>query len=63
MKGGIRMHKILLRAIRKVEMPKGRVNLTSEVAKTIGLTEQENTVLVTVYEDKIVITKEKRNND
>lgn len=56
------MRKILKRIIRKVELPKGRINLSADALKSIGIDEDNCTVMITVYDDKIVITNENTSN-
>lgn len=50
---------IVARAKRNVERDKVRVSLPKEAFEALGITPQENTVIVTVYSDKVVITKDK----
>ncbi len=50
-------NKILERNERVIQKNKPRVSISQKGLEVLGITEENNKVIVTVYEDKIVITK------
>ena len=50
-------NEIKYRYTRKVDINKQRVVIGAEAVKSLGLEEKNNDVIVTVYDNKIVITK------
>ena len=52
-------NEILKRDTKKVDMDKSRVYIGREAVESLGLTDGDNKVVITIYNDKVVITKKK----
>ena len=52
-------NEIKCRKIRKVDLGKSRIILGIEAVENLKLKEGENQVVITIYENKVVITKKK----
>lgn len=52
-------NEIKYRSTRKIDFNKNRLNLNKDYFNAIGVTKENPLVVVTIYDNKIVITKKK----
>ena len=54
------MNRILYRSERKVDVSRTRIQVGTDALKALKITKYDCDVIITAYEDKIVITKKQK---
>ena len=57
------MNRILYRSERKVDVSRTRIQVGIDALKALKITKDDCDVIVTAYEDKVIITKKPKDND
>ena len=57
------MNRILYRSERKVDVSRTRIQVGTDALKALKITKDDCDVIVTAYEDKVIITKKQKEND
>ena len=57
------MNRILYRSERKVDVSRTRIQVGADALKAIKITKEDCDVIVTAYEDKVIITKKPKENE
>lgn len=57
------MNRILYRSERKVDVSRTRIQVGADALKALKITKDDCDVIVTAYEDKVIITKKPKDNE
>ena len=57
------MNRILYRSERKVDVSRTRIQVGADALKALKITNDDCDVIVTAYEDKVIITKKPKENE
>lgn len=57
------MNRILYRSERKVDVSRTRIQIGSDALKALKITKDDCDVIITAYEDKVIITKKPKENE
>ena len=57
------MNRILYRSERKVDVSRTRIQVGADALKALKITKDDGDVIVTAYEDKVIITKKPKENE
>ena len=57
------MNRILYRNERKVDVSRTRIQIGSDALKALKITKDDCDVIITAYEDNVVITKKQKENE
>lgn len=57
------MNRILYRSERKVDVSRTRIQVGIDALKALKITKDDCDVIITAYEDKVIITKKPKEND
>ena len=57
------MNRILYRSERKVDVSRTRVQIGADALKALKITKDDCDVIITAYEDKVIITKKPKDNE
>ena len=57
------MNRILYRSERKVDVSRTRIQVGTDALKALKITKDDCDVIVTAYEDKVIITKKPKENE
>lgn len=59
----MKVNRILYRSERKVDVSRTRIQIGSDALKALKITNDDCDVIITAYEDKVVITKKPKENE
>ena len=57
------MNRILYRSERKVDVSRTRIQVGTDALKALKITKDDCDVIITAYEDKVIITKKPKDNE